>query len=102
MPLSQYNSLISSMLNQKFTLAKLRAELEERQEKLCYKCKKFGHLTYNCKNKKEKGKRASVPQNRFEMLSSRVMRCRVEIRRQEGDRKEGEAIQCFKCKEEGH
>jgi len=30
------------------------------------------------------------------------MRCRVEIRRQEGDRKEEEAIQCFKCKEEGH
>jgi len=31
-----------------------------------------------------------------------VIRCGVEIRRQEGDRKEEEAIQCFKCKEEGH
>jgi len=83
---------MSSMLNQKFALAKLRAELEERQGKLCYKYKKFGHLTCNCRNKKEKEKRASVLQNRFEVLSSRVIRCGVEIRRQEGNRKEGEAI----------
>ena len=35
------------------------------------------------------------------MLSSRVMRCRVEIREQERDRKEKrKAICCFKCKKE--
>jgi len=52
----------------------------------------------------EKGeKKTLIPQNRFEMLSSRVMRCEVEIRKQERDRKEeGKAISCFKCKEEGH
>jgi len=45
----------------------------------------------------------SIPQNRFEVLLSKVMRCGVEIiRRQERDRKEeGKAICCFKyCKEE--
>jgi len=31
-----------------------------------------------------------------------MMRCGVEIRRQKGDRKEEEVIQCFKCREEGH
>jgi len=30
------------------------------------------------------------------------MRCEVEIRRQEGNRKEKEAIQCFKYREEGY
>jgi len=83
---------MSSMLNQKCALTKLRAELEERQGKLCYECKKFGHLACNCKNKKEKGKRTSVPQNRFEVLLSRVIRYGVEIRRQKGNKKEGEAI----------
>jgi len=100
MSLLQYNSLMSSMLNQKCALAKLRAELEGRQGKLCYKCKKFGHLACNCRNKKEEGKRTSVPQNRFEVLSSRVMRYRVEMRRQEGNRKEREVIRCFKYREE--
>jgi len=30
------------------------------------------------------------------------MRCEVEIRRQERERKEKKAIQCFKCREEEH
>jgi len=93
---------MSSILNQKYALAKLRVELEGRQGKLSYEYKKFGHLAYNCRNKKEEGKRTSVPKNRFEILSSRVMRCGVEIRRQERDRKKEEAIQCFKYREEGH
>jgi len=94
---------MSNMLNQKHTLAKLRAELEKRPEKLCYGCKKFRHLAYNCRNKREEEKRMLIPQNRFEVLSSRVMRCGVEIRRQERDRKEeGKAICCFKCKEKEH
>jgi len=69
------------MLNQKCALTKLRAELEERQRKLCYECKKFGYLACNCRNKKEEEKRTFVPQNRFEVLSSRVIRCGIEIRR---------------------
>jgi len=94
---------MSNMLNQKHTLAKLRAELERRPEKLCYGCKKFRHLACNCRNRREGKKRMSIPQNRFEVLSSRVMRCGVEIRRQERDKKEkGKAICCFKCKEKEH
>ena len=34
MLLEQYNSLMSSMLNQKCTLTKLRAELEEKEEQV--------------------------------------------------------------------
>jgi len=94
---------MSSMLNQKCTLTKLRTELEGRPGKLCYECKKSRYLAHNCRNRREEEKRTSIPQNRFEVLSSRVMRCGVEIRRQERDRKkEGKAICCFKYKEEGH
>jgi len=35
MSLQQYNSLMSNLLNEKHTLAKLRAELEERKGKIC-------------------------------------------------------------------
>jgi len=91
---------MSNMLNQKHTLTKLRAELEGRAGKLCYKCKKFRHLAYNCRNRREEEKRTSIPQNRFEVLSSRVIKCGVEIRRQKRDGKEkGKAIYYF---EEGH
>jgi len=55
---------------------------------MCFECKKFGHLAHNCRNKREGEKRTLVSQNKFEALSSRVMRCGVEIRRQEEDRKE--------------
>jgi len=89
---------MSSMLNQKHTLTKLRAELEGRPGKLCYECKKFGHLACDYRKKKEEEMRMLVPQNRFEMLLSRVMRCGVEIRKQERERKEEEAIWCFKCR----
>ena len=124
----QYNFLMSSMLNQKHALAKLRAELEERPGKLCYEYKKFGHLAYNCRNRKEGEKRMLFPQNRFEILLSRVMKCRVKIRRQEEDRRERvvqtvtllkvqpkkelvcsirrnaqeNEIRCFECKRVGH
>jgi len=53
MSLDQYNSLMSSMLNQQHALTKLRAELEERDEKKCWSCEKFGHLACNCRNKNE-------------------------------------------------
>jgi len=40
----QYNSLMSNLLNEKYALAKLRAELEGRRGKLCRSYKGFGHL----------------------------------------------------------
>jgi len=89
---TQYDLLISNLLKEKYALTKLRAELEGRWERMCFECKKFGHLAPNCRNKREGEKRMLVPQNRFEVLLSKVMRCGVEIRRQEEDRKEGEAI----------
>jgi len=76
------------LLKEKHTLTKLKAGLEERWGKICLECKKFRHLAHNYRNKREGEKRTLVPQNRFETLSSRVMRCKVEIRRQEKDRKE--------------
>jgi len=93
---------MSSMLNQKCTLTKLRAELERRPGKLCYEYKRFGHLVHNYRNKREGEIRTLVPQNKFEMLLSKVIRCGVEIRKQEKERKEEEAIWCFKCRKEGH
>jgi len=81
MSLSQYNTLMSSILNQKCALTKLRTELKERQRKLCYECKKFGYLACNYRNKEEEKKRTFVPQNRFKVLLSRVIRCGIEIRR---------------------
>jgi len=93
---------MNSMLNQKHTLAKLRTELEGKPGKLL-QCKKFGYLAHNYRDKREGEMRILVPQNGFEMLSSRVMRCGVEIRKQERKRKKKEeAIRCFKCREEGY
>jgi len=62
--------------------------LEGRQGKICFECKKFGYLACNCRNQREGKKRMLVSQNRFEALSSRVIRYGVEIRRQEEDRRE--------------
>ena len=70
---SQYNSLMSSLLNQKYALAKLRAELEGRKERMYWYCRKFGHPAYNYRNKREEMKRKPIPQNKFEMIVSRVI-----------------------------
>jgi len=56
MSLQQYNSLLSNLLKEKCTLAKLREELEERKRKLYKSCKKFEHLVCNCKNKQKEEK----------------------------------------------
>ena len=77
MSLQQYNQLMSSMLNQKKALAKLRAELKEREERKCWGCKRFRHLACNCRNKKEEEKRKAVSQNKFKVLASKVMQYRV-------------------------
>jgi len=58
---TQYDSLMSNLLNQKHALAKLRAELEGREERIYQCCRKFGHLAHNCRNKKEKKKRKPIP-----------------------------------------
>jgi len=70
---SQYNSLISNLLNEKHTLAKLRAELKERKGKLYRCCKEFGHLANNCRSKEKEEKGIAVPQNKYEVLRSRVI-----------------------------
>jgi len=76
----QYNNLLSSLLKEKRALAKLRVELEGRKEKLCKSCKRFGHLARNCRNKKGEKKGVEIPQNKFEVLKSRVMQCGIEER----------------------
>jgi len=91
---------MSNLLNKKYALAKLRAELEERKGKLCRCYKKFRHLAHNCRNRKEEEKGTVVPQNKFKVLRSRVIQYGAEertIRRQEVI-----AVECFKCEEKGH
>ena len=88
----QYNDLMGTMLKEKHTLTKLRAELEEKKKMMYFECKKFRHLVHNYRNKREGEKRMLIPQNRFEVLLSRVMRYGVEIKRQKSERKEKEII----------
>jgi len=88
------------MLDQWHALAKLRAEIEGREGKVCWSCKGFGHLARNCRNKVEKEKRGVTPQNKFEVLSSRVMQCNVKERVVR--KLETMEVECFKCREKGH
>jgi len=94
---------MSNLLNQKHALAKLKAELEGRKERICRYCRRFGHLAHNCKNKNEEEKGKSILQNRFEVIASRVMQCgmkeKVEIRKQETVE---EGVQCFRYWRIGH
>jgi len=73
---SQAKSLYN-LLNQKHALAKLRVELEGRGGRICQCCRKFGHLAHNCRNRKGEPKGKPTPQNKFEVIASRVMQCRV-------------------------
>jgi len=96
----QYNALMSSLLKEKYALAKLREELEGRKGKLCRSCKGFGHLAQNCRNRKGREKEAEMPQNKFEILRSRVMQCGIEERAVRSMKTV--VVKCFKCGEGGH
>jgi len=96
----QYKFLMSNLLKEKHALAKLRTELEGRKEKLCRSCKGFGHLARNCRNRKEEEEGAVVPQNKFEVLSSRVMQCGAGGKTVKSVRTVG--VKCFECRKEGH
>ena len=96
----QYNALMSSLLKEKYALAKLREELEGRKGKLCRNCKGFRHLARNCRNRKGGEKEAEMPQNKFEVLKSRVMQCGIEERVVRSVKMV--VVKCFKCKGEGH
>jgi len=96
----QYNTLLSNLLREKHTLTKLRVELEGRKEKLCRNCRGFGHLAQNCRKEKKEEKGVVIPQNKFEILSSRVMQYGVKERAVRNMR--SIAVKCFKCGEEGH
>jgi len=88
------------MLKERCALAKLRAELEGREGKLCRYCRKFRHLACNCRNERREKKGTAVPQNKFEVLSSRIIQCGVEERVVRNMRTV--AVKCFKCGEKGH
>jgi len=94
---------MSRMLNKWHALAKLRAEIEGREERVCWECRKLGHLAHNYRNRKKETKRKLISQNKFEMIASRVMQCRVKeevtVRRQEMVE---ERVQCFRCWGVGH
>jgi len=96
----QYNTLLSNLLREKCTLAKLRIELEGRKGKLCRSYREFRYLVQNCKNKRKGEKGVATPQNKFEALSSKVMQYGVEERIVRNMRTA--AAECFKCREKGH
>jgi len=91
---------MSNLLNEKRALTKLRAELEGRKGKLCRCCKKFGHLARNCRNRRGEEKGTVIPQNKFEVLSSRVMQSGIEERVVRSVR--AVVVKCFRCGVEGH
>ena len=87
------------MLNKRHVLAKLRTELEGREERLCRQCGRFGHLAQKYRSGKEEEKKITVG-NRFKVLKNWMMQCGVkEVRRQKVAE---QTIKCFLCREEGH
>jgi len=85
------------MLKEKQALASLRAQLKGRREREYWSCRKFVYLAHNCRTKKEEKEKREKPQNRYEMLVTRVMQCgvrnEVEVRWQERI----EEVKCFRC-----
>jgi len=68
---------MNGMLNQWYTLAKLRAEIGGKEGKVYWECRKFRHLVCNCRNRKEEIKRKLISQNKFEIIANRMIQCRV-------------------------
>ena len=64
---------MSRMLNQWHTLVKLRAEIEGREGRVCWKCKRFRHLACNCRNRTREMKEKPILQNKFEVIASRMI-----------------------------
>jgi len=91
---------MSNLLKEKCALVKLREELERRKGTLCRRCKGFGHLVHKCRNEKKEGKGTVTSQNKFEVLRSRVMQCRVEERTIK--RVGVVEVECYKYRERGH
>jgi len=85
---------MSGMLNQQCILTMLKAEIEGKEERICWECKRFGHLARNCRNKKGEAKEKLIPQNKFEVIASRVMQCRV---KEEVGIKQQEMVEEVKC-----
>jgi len=97
MSLQQYNLLMSSLLKKKCALAKLREELERRGGKLCRSCKGFRYLARNCRNKRGEKRGTTIPQNKFEVLKSRVMQCGVS---EKSIKRVGAVeVKCYECGE---
>jgi len=96
----QYNALLSNLLKEKCALAKLREELEGRKGRLCKCYKGFGHLARNYRKLKEGVEGIVVPQNKFEVLRSRMMQCGAKERIVRNVRRV--IVRCFKYGEEGH
>jgi len=88
------------MLKERRALTKLRIELEGRKGKLCKCCRRFGHLVCNCRNKRREKEGTVVPQNKFEVLGSRVMQCGIEERVIRSIR--AVVVKCFRYGVEGH
>jgi len=74
----EYNQFLSNLLKEKQALASLRAKLEGKREREYWQYRKFGYLAYNYR-KEKKGKKV-IPQNKFEMLLSKVMKSGKEER----------------------
>jgi len=64
---------------------------------MCWYYRKFGHLARNYRNKRGEIKGKLIPQNKFEIIASRVIQYRVgrriKVRRQETVEK----VKCFRC-----
>jgi len=81
-------------------LTLLRAKLEGKKKRECWSCKGFRHLAQNCRNKEGKEKREIALQNKFEVLSSRMIQC--DMKEKMIKKQETVKVECFKCREKGH
>jgi len=78
----------------------LLQKLEEREKREYFSCRKFGHLTYNCRNSIKEEKEKLIPKNKFKVLVSQMMRCgvreEVKVQRQEREEKKVKYFRCWR------